>query len=103
MPSSVEFFFTPWDLRHEGFFDEGLSLRRVGKCGAVWVESSWHYDGLPVFGAHQNPSPFSNLCSGILAECPSKNGYVFVATFYCVVSTADKVLQRAFVLGSNGR
>ena len=103
MPSSVEFFFAPRYIRHEGLFNEGLSFRRVCKCRAVWVESSWHYYGLPVFGAHQNPSPFSNLCSGILAERPSKNGYVFVTAFYCVISAADKVLRRALVLGWNGR
>jgi hypothetical protein len=101
MPSSVEFFFAPRHIFHEGFFDEGLSFRRVGKCRTVWVESSWHYYGLPVFGAHENPSPFSNLCTGILSECLSKNSYVFVTAFYCVISAADKVLRRALVLGCN--
>jgi hypothetical protein len=102
MPSSAEFFFASRYIRYKSFFDEGLSFRRVCKCRAVWIKSSRHYYGFPVFGAHQNPSPFSNLCSGILGECPSKNRYVFATAFYCVVSAADKVLRRALVLGWNG-
>ena len=97
MPSSVEFFFAPWHLLHESFFDKRLSFRRVGKCGAVRVDPR----GVTMafqFLNDQDPSPFSNLCSGILAECPSKNGNVFVTTFYRVVFAADKALRRALVL-----
>jgi hypothetical protein len=98
MPSSIELFVAPCDVRHERLFNECLSFRGVCKCRAVGVESSWLYYGLPVFGAHQNPSPFSNFCSEILRKGLSKNGYILVTAFYGVICAADKVLRRALVL-----
>src|SRR5215472_3281521 len=53
---------------NESFFDERLSLRKVGERRAVRIYSSWDHDILPVRRTHQNPGPFAKLGGRVLRE-----------------------------------